>query len=61
MYNSDKTNYQSSHIHNTRHRTDLIPTFQRTVKTQRSLSYSGPTIWNQLPTDIKNSPTLNAD
>ena len=59
MYKSDKTDYQSSHFHNTRHRTDLIPTFQRTVKTQRSLSYSAPRIWNQIPTDIKNSTTLN--
>ena len=48
-----------SHSYSTRNHSNLNPAFQRTVSTQRSLRYSAPTIWNQLPPDIKNAPTLS--
>ena len=48
-----------SHSYSTRNHSNLNPAFQRTVSTQRSLRYSALTIWNQLPPDIKNAPTLS--
>ena len=53
MYKADPTCFQQTHSYNTRNRSNLIPTFQRTVLTQRSLLYSAPNVWDQIPTEIK--------
>ena len=59
MYKSDTAVFQTSHFYNTRNRNNLNPIFQRTVRTQMSLSFSAPKIWNELPSSIKDLPTLN--
>ena len=46
------------HGHDTRSSEDLVPTFQRTNLTQRSLLYSAPSAWNNLPSDVRNSSTI---
>ena len=42
----------------TRSVNSLIPQFQRLTSTQRSIFYTGPKIWNDIPVDIKNSPSI---
>ena len=59
MYKIDTTAFQTSHSYNTRQSGNLTSAFQRTVRTQMSLSYSGPKIWNELPSTIKHVPTIN--
>ena len=46
------------HPYATRNSSNLNPTFQRTVGTQRSLSYSAPSVWNRLPAHIREAPSL---
>ena len=46
--------YEITHNVNTRNRHDAKKKFHRTSRTQQSITFSGPTIWNSLPTDIKN-------
>lgn len=50
---------QSRHEHNTRHRDDLVPEFQRLALTQRSMSFAGPTIWNSLPLYLREINSKN--
>ena len=47
------------HDHNTRNRNCLNPIFHRLSRTQQALSYVGPTIWNELPENIRHLDTLN--
>ena len=47
-----------SHSYSTRNRSNLHAAFQRTTSTQRSLKYSAPTVWNQLPNELKTAPSL---
>ena len=35
-----------------------VPTFQRLTKSQNSLSFMVPYVWNSLPLDIRNSPSV---
>ena len=44
MHKSDATIFQSRHSYNTRNGSNLNPTFQRITLTQKSLSFSTPTI-----------------
>ena len=46
------------HPYNTRHRIDPLPSFHRLTQSQRSLSFQGPLIWNQIPLQIRNSSSL---
>ena len=46
------------HSYNTRNRDLAIPSFQRLVLCERSLSCNGPRLWNTLPEEIKNSSSL---
>ena len=46
--------YEITHNINTRNRHDAKKKFHRTSRTQQSITFSGPSIWNTLPTDIKN-------
>ena len=46
------------HPYDTRNSSNLNSAFQRTVGTQRSLSYSAPSVWNRLPADVREAPSL---
>ena len=46
--------YQITHSVNTRNRDEAKKKFHRTTRTQQSITFSGPHIWNTLPNDIKN-------
>ena len=46
------------HRYNTRNHDNIIPTYQRLTKTQRSFSHSGPRIWNTIPLEIRSINTL---
>ena len=46
-------NYQTNHFLNTRNRHLAAPTFQRLSRTQQSISFCGPLLWNTLPDSIK--------
>ena len=37
----------------------LIQPFRKTCQGQSSLSYIGPSVWNRLPANIKNTENLN--
>ena len=59
MYNGTMDiSFERQHNYSTRFVNDLLPEYQRLVSTQRSLRYMGPTIWNQLPSRIKNSESF---
>ena len=47
-----------SHSYNTRQRHNAHSTFQRLSQCQRSLSYVGPKIWNEIPSFIKECKSL---
>ena len=56
-YTSGDINYPS-HGYGTRSGNIAVPTYQRLSQTQRSLTYSGPKMWNSIPDYIKNSHSL---
>ena len=59
MFKSDNfENYTSSHTYSTRSSNLLNPHYQRLSVTQHSLSYSGPSLWNTLPSTVKSSCSL---
>ena len=49
-----------SHDHHTRGSSDLRPGNARLTLTLNSMSVVGPNIWNDIPDDIKNSPSRNS-
>ena len=60
MYNSyNRNQYRVSHSVNTRNRQLAVPVFHRLEGSQHAVSFSGPTIWNTLPLEIRNSDSLN--
>ena len=52
-------NYRCTHNVNTRSRELAVPTFQRLSKTQNSISFRGPHLWNQLPVELRNIKSLS--
>ena len=58
MYSHPTTDYNRSHHYDTRYRNNMNPRFQRTNLTQRSLTYSAPTLWNQIPLEIRSSHNI---
>ena len=60
MYKSNRTDFSRDHSYNTRNRNTLNPLFCRTTITQHSLSFSAPTVWNEIPDRIKFLPTLSS-
>ena len=58
--NKNSARYQTTHQINTRNRNQAQPSFNRIAACQRSISYIGPHIWNQLPQDIRNNNNLNS-
>ena len=51
-------NFHTEHAYNTRSIDRLPFTFQRLNSTQRSLTFTGPHIWNSLPLHLRNIDTL---
>ena len=49
----------SSHEHNTRNRNLLVPEFQRLTVCQKSISFSVPNVYNQLPQELKSSSSFS--
>ena len=49
-----------SHNYQTRHRLMPIPTSQRLITSQKSLSYSVPRAWNLLPEHVKQSNSMRS-
>ena len=60
MYKNPQIGTPSNAIHSYQTRTSfLIPAFQRLLLTQRqSVSFQGPSLWNIIPSDIKDAPSL---
>ena len=54
-----KGEYYVSHDRLTRNRSLAVPKFHRLLKTQQSISFSGPTLWNNLPCEIRNINSLD--
>ena len=52
--------YRVSHDRETRNCSLAVPKFHRLLKTQQSISFSGPTLWNNLPAEIKNISSLDS-
>ena len=50
--------YRTTHNLNTRNNKMAVPKFQRLTRTQQSLTYRGPTCWNDLPETIRNIDSL---
>ncbi|MFZ2538662.1 MAG: reverse transcriptase family protein [Oscillospiraceae bacterium] len=50
--------HESMHNYNTRRKADLRTVYCRTALRHNSFLVSGPKYWNQLPTSIKNSPSV---
>lgn len=47
------------HSHDTRNSNNARPSFHRLTQCQLDLSYAGPTVWNTIPPNIRNSPTIS--
>ena len=59
MYkNKDLPIFNVQHDVSTRFRNNLVSSFQRLKKTQNSVYYVGPKLWNELPQNIRNSTRL---
>ena len=50
--------YEITHNLDTRKSHLARPKYHRLSRTQQSITFSGPTIWNSLPQSIQNIPTL---
>ena len=50
--------FRTDHVYQTRSIDLLNVTFQRLTSTQRSLTYIGPQIWNNLPLELRNIDSL---
>ena len=58
--NINSFNLASTHSYETRRELDLRSTFHRTVMTQRSTNYVGPTFWNNLPVHLRRLDRLTS-
>ena len=50
--------FQYPHNHLTRNRGLSNPLYQRLSLTQQSVYYRGPIVWNNLPNEVRNSPSI---
>lgn len=48
------------HSHLTRYRDNLAPTFHRLALSQCAVSFAAPTVWNNLPANVKNCSSIAA-
>ena len=51
--------FDRNHRYSTRSYYDLVPFQARLTVTKNSLKVCGPNIWNSIPLEIRNSPTLS--
>ena len=51
--------HESVHEHNTRNKSNLSPNFKRTKMGQKSISFHGTKIWNNLSNCLKSSSSLS--
>ena len=51
--------FDRNHPYPTRSYNDLVPLYARLNVTQNSLKVSGPSVWNSIPQEIRNLPTLS--
>ena len=58
MYKNIDSFQRYTHNFNTRNRNRLLPTFHRLTKSQHSVSFRGPKLWNDLPDYLKNIESL---
>ena len=56
--NSNLDIFYADHSYNTRNRDQANPIFQRLTLTQHSIFFNGPTIWNSIPVNIRQSSSL---
>jgi len=47
-----------SHVYGTRNRDRVVPLYQRLTLCQHSVSYAGPSAWNDLPSELKTITSL---
>ena len=48
------------HSYNTRFINNAVPSFQRLTRCMKSLTYNGPKCWNNIPINIRNSPSISS-
>ena len=53
-----KGHYEITHDRNTRNKQNALPKYHRLSRTQQSITFSGPTIWNTLPDHLRNINSL---
>ena len=53
-----KGHYEITHDRNTRNKQNAMPKYHRLSRTQQSITFSGPTIWNTLPDHLRNINSL---
>ena len=58
MYSTDRSVFLRTHSFNTRFSHHLLPSFHRLLTSQQSISFIGPTVWNRIPVEIQNSPSI---
>ena len=57
---SDRYDRVGNHSYNTRNAQNLRENYHRLNTSQRSLDRIGPSYWNQLPSDLKNSNKISS-
>ena len=57
---NDNRNLVPSHDYSTRHRDNLSVPLHRLSKFQHSTAYLGPVIWNSIPPQIQEAPSLSS-
>ena len=56
----NKNNFSSNnHTYGTRNRNQLVSMYHRLTQTQKSISFMGPKIWNELPAEIREIDCIN--
>ena len=61
LYKNNLTiTFYRHHDYGTRFANLLLPVYQRLTATQRSINFIGPSIWNLLPQDLKESPSIHS-
>lgn len=58
--NTEMSNLLPSHQYITRHRDNLSLPLHRLSKYKHSTTYLGPAIWNSIPSQIQDAPSLNS-
>ena len=56
----ESAQYLRSQAYHTRGQNELLAQSARLTMTQNSISVFGPNIWNTIPEEIRNSPSLNS-